>query len=121
MSAEKIPSSERTNATEVSHNEVLEGAGKLEMEPGRLWGSAIVHEFKETVGTWWLRDMMVFNQRTVAVSLLMFLTAFAPTVTFGAVYGDVTGNRIGAVETIIATCWVGCAYAMIGGMPMVSV
>ena len=120
MDSEKGPKSERTYASDVSNAEVVDGAGSLKMEEGRLWGSAIVHEFKSTVGTWWVKDMTTFNQRTVAVSLLLFLTAFAPTVTFGAVYGKVTDNRIGAVETIVATAWVGVAYSLIGGMPMVS-
>jgi hypothetical protein len=62
--------------------------------------------------------MINFNQKTVAVSMLMFISVVAPTLTFGAVYGTVTNNEIGAVETILATSWVGCTYAVFGGMPM---
>ena len=65
--------------------------------------------------------MTNFNQKTVAVSLLMFITVIAPTLTFGAVYGTNTDNRIGAVETILATCWMGCFFALFGGMPTVIV
>ena len=32
----------------------------------------------------------------------MFITSIAPTLTFGAGYGVVTGNYIGVVETILA-------------------
>ena len=65
--------------------------------------------------------MINFNQKTVAVSLLMFFSVIAPTLTFGAIYGRNTENRIGAVETILATCWVGCAFALFSGMPTVIV
>jgi len=78
-------------------------------------------EFKSTIGTHWLEEMINFNQKTVAVSLLMFISVIAPTLTFGAVYGRNTENNIGAVETIIATCWVGCAFALFSGMPTVIV
>jgi hypothetical protein len=64
--------------------------------------------------------MMIFNQKTVAVTLLLFITVIAPTLTFGAVYGKVTKNSMGAVETILSTAWVGITYALIGGMPTVS-
>ena len=62
--------------------------------------------------------MINFNQKTIAVTLLMFISVISPTLTFGAVYGKETDNRIGAVETILATTWVGTAYALLGGMPM---
>jgi HCO3- transporter family. len=64
--------------------------------------------------------MTNFNQRTVAVSLLMFITVIAPTLTFGAVYGSNTEFHIGAVETILATAWMGVFFSFFSGMPMVS-
>jgi hypothetical protein len=79
----------------------------------------IVSDFKRTVGTHWLEEMTVFNQKTVAVSLLMFITVIAPTLTFGAVYGKSTGSNIGTVETILATAWSGIFFALLSGMPMV--
>lgn len=63
--------------------------------------------------------MTNFNQKTIAVSLLMYITVIAPTLTFGAVYSTNTENQIGAVETILATCMTGCVMALVGGMPMV--
>ena len=78
-------------------------------------------DFRRTVGTHWFEEMTNFNQKTVAVSLLMFITVIAPTLTFGAVYGTNTENRIGAVETILATCWMGCFFSLFGGMPTVIV
>ena len=62
-----------------------------------------------------------FNQKTIAVSLLMFITVIAPTLTFGAVYSTNTQNHIGAIETILAVCITGCTFALIGGMPTVVV
>ena len=62
--------------------------------------------------------MTNFNQKTVAVSLLLFIAVITPTLTFGAVYGKVTGNLVGTVETILATSWVGCFYALFSGMPL---
>lgn len=81
----------------------------------------MVADFKRTVGTHWVEEMTNFNQKTVAVSLLMFITVIAPTLTFGAVYGTNTENNIGAVETILATCWMGCFFSLFGGMPTVIV
>ena len=62
--------------------------------------------------------MTNFNQKTVAVSLLIFISIIPPTLAFGASYGKMSGSRIGAIETILATSWVGVAYSLIGGMPM---
>jgi hypothetical protein len=78
-------------------------AGKIVLDPAQPWGRGFIADFKRTVGTWWLAEMINFNQKTVAVSLLMFITVIAPTLTFGALYGTNTENHIGAVETIIAT------------------
>lgn len=51
--------------------------------------------------------------------MLMFITVIAPTLTFGAVYSTNTENQIGAVETILATAWSGCFFALFSGMPTV--
>ena len=106
---------------------------QLEYEPGELdghhhedegsgnCGRAIVREFKRTVGTWWVKEMTNFNQKTVAVSFFIYFAAMAPAITFGAVYAKSTNNYIGPVEMITATAWCGILYALIGGQPMVSV
>jgi hypothetical protein len=83
-------------------------------------GRGIVHDLKTTVGTHWLEEIKNFNQKTVAVTFLVFITVIAPTLTFGAVYGKVTENHMGAIETLLGTAWVGIAYSLIGGMPLVS-
>jgi hypothetical protein len=83
-------------------------------------GRGIINDIKRTVGSHWKEEMVNLNQKTIAVSLLMFITVISPTLTFGAVYGKMTENRIGAIETILATAWVGVTYALIGGMPTVS-
>ena len=98
--------------------ERIPNAGKVPLDPPQMWGRGIVNEFKETVLGHWVKEMINVNQKTVAVTLLLFITVISPTLTFGAVYGKVTENHIGAIETILATAWVGIAYALLGGMPM---
>ena len=51
--------------------------------------------------------MTNFNGKTIAVTLLVFISVIVPTLTVVAVCGKVTDNKIGTVETILATCWVG--------------
>jgi len=78
----------------------------------------IVQDFKQTVGTYWLREMINFNQKTIGVSFFLFFAAVAPAITFGAIYAKVTNNYIGAVEMLAATAWCGIFYALVGGMPI---
>jgi len=81
-------------------------------------GQGIVEDFKQTIGTHWLKEMINFNQKTIAVSFFLFFAAIAPAITFGAIYAKVTNNYIGAVEMIAATAWCGIFYALFGGMPI---
>jgi len=81
-------------------------------------GQGIVEDFKQTIGTHWLKEMINFNQKTIAVSFFLFFAAIAPAITFGAIYAKVTNNYIGAVEMIVATAWCGIFYALLGGMPI---
>jgi len=97
---------------------LVEGEGEVRMGDWRPWGVGMFAEFKGTVGTWWLKEMTNFNQKTVAVSCLIFISIIPPTLAFGAAYGAMSNNYIGAIETILATAWVGVAYSLIGGMPM---
>ena len=83
-------------------------------------GRGIVKDFKRTVGTWWVKEMTNFNQKTVAVSFFIFFATVAPAITFGAVFAKSTNNYIGPIETVTGTAWVGIAYALFGGQPMVS-
>lgn len=62
--------------------------------------------------------MTNFNAKTLPVSLLVFISVIAPTLAFGASYGRVTNNQVGAIETMVGTAWVGVAYALVGGMPL---
>jgi hypothetical protein len=102
------------------NGDLIADAGKVHIDEAQMWGRGIVNDVKRTLGTHWVKEMINFNQKTVAVTLLLFITVIAPTLTFGAVYGKVTKNSIGAIETILATAWVGITYALIGGMPTVS-
>eukprot|EP00522_Entomoneis_paludosa_P018202 CAMPEP_0172446898 /NCGR_PEP_ID=MMETSP1065-20121228/6351_1 /TAXON_ID=265537 /ORGANISM="Amphiprora paludosa, Strain CCMP125" /LENGTH=619 /DNA_ID=CAMNT_0013198087 /DNA_START=229 /DNA_END=2088 /DNA_ORIENTATION=+ len=108
-----------TVAMTTSRNDkIMEGAGVVHMDEGQPWGVGILNDMKRTVGTNWVKEMTNLNQKTIAVTLLIFISVIAPTLTFGAVYGKETDNKIGAVETILATAWVGVAYSLIGGMPL---
>jgi hypothetical protein len=52
------------------------------------------------------------------VALLVFISVIAPALVFDASYGRVTNNAIGAIETMLATAWVGVTNNLIGGMPI---
>jgi HCO3- transporter family len=105
----------------VDNEDLMPDAGKIVLEPGKYWGKVVVEEMRNTVlATWW-QEVTNFNQKTVSASLLMFITVLAPTLTFGAVYGKVTGNRFGPIENIISTSWVGIVYPLTSGMPLVRV
>jgi len=104
-----------------SNDELVEDAGKVHLDAAQPWGRGMLADVKRTVGTHWVAEMTNFNQKTVAVSLLMFITVIAPTLTFGAVYSTNTENQIGAVETLLATCWVGVFFSLFSGMPTVIV
>jgi hypothetical protein len=60
------------------------------------------------------------NVKTIGVILLLFISVISPTLAFGAVYGKVTQNQLGAIEAILGTSWIGVVYSFIGGMPLVS-
>jgi hypothetical protein len=102
-----------------SNAELIVDAGKVSIDEPKMWGRGIISDMKSTVGTHWLEEMRNLNHKTIAVTLLMFISVIAPTLTFGAVYGKVTENHIGAIETILATAWIGIVYSLIGGMPVV--
>lgn len=110
-----------------------EDLGKITLEPAQPFATGIINDVKRTVGTHWLKEMTNFNQRTIAVTFLLFISVIAPTLTFGgtlvwdgrqltasAVYGKVTDNRMGVTETILATSITGIGYSLVGGMPIVS-
>ena len=91
-------------------------AGRVDGRRG--CGRGIIEDFRSTVLTWWCSEMTNFNEKTVAVTFFLFFACIAPAITFGAIYGKATENRIGAVEMMIATAWVGIVYSLIGGQPM---
>lgn len=124
MPQPKVPADESLTTRQLqrvpTNMELIKHAGKVELDKPQMWGRGIVGDIKRTVGTHWLKEMINFNGKTIAVTLLVFISVIAPTLTFGAVYGKVTDNKIGAIETIISTAWIGVVYALIGGMPLVS-
>jgi hypothetical protein len=101
-----------------ANDDIDPNAGQVLLDPAQPWGKGIINDFRQTVGTWWIKEMTNFNQKTIAVSLLIFISIIPPTLAFGASYGKMSGQRIGAIETILATSWIGVAYSLIGGMPM---
>jgi hypothetical protein len=98
----------------------MEDAGKVHMDEAQMWGRGIINNFCRTVGTHWVLEIMNFKKKMIAVTLLMFISVIAPTLTFYAVYCKVTGNVVGTVERILATSWVRVTYSWIGGMPVIS-
>lgn len=106
------------NSLREGNEGLVEGEGKVHLAASQAWGKGILADFRRTVGTWWFKEVTNFNQKTIAVSMLIFISIIPPTLAFGASYGKMSGNRIGAIETILATSWVGVAYSMIGGMPI---
>jgi hypothetical protein len=68
-----------------------------------MWGRGVVREARATLGTWWLKEMVNFNVKTVAVSFFLYLACVAPAITFGAIYAKLVGGWMGAIETLVAT------------------
>ena len=64
-----------------SNDELVDGAGRVTLEPAQLWGKGIIGDIKRTIGSHWLEEMLNINQKTIAVSLLMFISVIAPTLT----------------------------------------
>ena len=111
--------SNNKNDRDLPSNESLDpNAGQVVLGEAQPWGKGVLNDIKSTVGTWWFKEVTTFNQKTIAVSLLMFISIIPPTLAFGASYGKMSNNKIGAIETILGTSWIGVAYSLIGGMPM---
>ena len=97
MAAENIDEPTKVQPL-VDNADLIDDAGEVHLAPAEPWGKGIINDFKRTIGTWWLKEMTNFNQKTVAVSLLMFISIIPPTLAFGANYGKMSGQRIGAIE-----------------------
>jgi hypothetical protein len=103
----------------VSNQDLVEGAGQVHLDKGEPWGRGIWIDVKRTVGSHWVSEVTKFNQKTVGVTLLLFISVIAPTLAFGSAYSKATNNNVGAIETMLGTAYVGMVYALVGGMPMV--
>jgi hypothetical protein len=115
----KVTQKDIANSAALPHNsDLVIDAGRVKLDPPQPWGKGIISEFKKCIIEHWVEEMTNFNLKTIAVSLFLFITVIAPTLTFGAVYGKSTANNIGAIETMLATSWVGVTYSFIGGMPL---
>ena len=97
MSSERQLSVVTKEPVLADNKDLVEGAGKVHMASPQYWGKGIIKDIRTTVGTHWLKEMINFNQKTVAVTLLVFITIISPTLTFGAVYGKSLNNEIGAM------------------------
>ena len=58
------PSNKLSN--ELSNENLIPNAGKVELPAARMWGAGIVEDIADTAGTWWIKEMTNFNQKTVA-------------------------------------------------------
>lgn len=56
----------------LNHGSETDGSG--------MYGRAIVQEVRNTVGTWWWKEMTNLNQKTIAVSFFVFFAAVAPAI-----------------------------------------
>jgi len=63
-------------------------------------GRGIVKDFKQTIGTWWCKEMSNFSFKTIGVSIFLFFAAVAPAITFGAIYQNSTNSMMGAIEML---------------------
>eukprot|EP00591_Stephanopyxis_turris_P010321 CAMPEP_0195518758 /NCGR_PEP_ID=MMETSP0794_2-20130614/13601_1 /TAXON_ID=515487 /ORGANISM="Stephanopyxis turris, Strain CCMP 815" /LENGTH=439 /DNA_ID=CAMNT_0040647779 /DNA_START=81 /DNA_END=1397 /DNA_ORIENTATION=- len=89
-----------------------------ENKPSESCGRGVIADARKTIGTYWVKEMTNFSQKTIPVSFFLFFACIAPAITFGGIYAKVTHNWIGAVEMITATAWCGITYSLIGGQPM---
>ena len=105
----------------IANQDLMADAGKVTIDPAEPWGRGLWIDAKRTIGTHWWKEMKNFNQKTVGVTLLMFISIIAPTLAFGAAYSKASGNYIGAIETILATAYMGMFMALLSGMPLVSI
>eukprot|EP00540_Astrosyne_radiata_P023323 CAMPEP_0116868588 /NCGR_PEP_ID=MMETSP0418-20121206/27280_1 /TAXON_ID=1158023 /ORGANISM="Astrosyne radiata, Strain 13vi08-1A" /LENGTH=97 /DNA_ID=CAMNT_0004504575 /DNA_START=85 /DNA_END=375 /DNA_ORIENTATION=- len=80
----------KNSGNSVNNNDLIKDAGKISMDEPQPCGRGIINDFKRTVGTHWVEGMTNLNMKTISVTLLLFISVVAPTLTFGAVYGKVT-------------------------------
>ena len=105
----------------IANQDLMADAGKVTIDPAEPWGRGLWIDAKRTIGTHWWKEVKNFNQKTIGVTLLMFISIIAPTLAFGAAYSKASGNYIGAIETILATAYMGMFMALFSGMPLVSI
>jgi hypothetical protein len=80
-----------------------------------MWGCQVIIDFRNTVGKHWCKTMTNVNTTTFAVGFFLFFAAITPAITFGGVYQNLTANRSGAVEMILASTWCGVFYTLFCG------
>jgi hypothetical protein len=83
-----------------------------------MWGRQVIIDFRNTVGKHWCKTTTNVNTKTFAVGFFLFFAAITPAITFGGVYQNLTANRFGAVEMILASAWCGVFYALFAGQPV---
>lgn len=110
---------ESTYDPTVGNKDLVPEAGKVALDAGQPCARGLCSELKRTLTKNWLREVKVFNQKTVGVTMLMFISVVAPTLAFGASYGKASNNYIGTIETILCTAYTGMIMSAIGGMPMI--
>jgi len=59
------------------------------------------------------------HSKSIASILFLLFACLAPTVTFGGIMAELTGNHIGPVEMLLAAAICGVVYALFSGQPLV--
>ena len=57
--------------------------------------------------------------KSIGPVMFLFFACLAPTVTFGGIMADKTGDQLGVVEMILATSICGVVYALFAGQPLI--
>ena len=60
-----------------------------------------------------------FHFKSLSSTLFLFFACLAPAVTFGGIMAELTDNRIGVVEMIVASAFCGVIYALFSGQPLI--
>jgi MFS superfamily sulfate permease-like transporter len=54
----------------------------------------------------------------VASFFFMYFAIIAPTIAFGGLLSETTGNQIGVIESMVGSCAVGVIFALFAGQPL---
>ena len=59
-----------------------------------------------------------FHMQSVASIMFLYFASLSPIITFGGLLGDVTEQRLAAIESLCAGCLCGMVYSLASGQPL---